>query len=501
MSRRTPLLRQIDDTPQVVQARCACGVTHQIPVYAADTAMNAMREKLAAADEDCRNLNEYALQLERQLHEKDSDLADLGGVNKRLEHDLSTCDVTIKALNHEIHRQRCENERLGLQIGESQRCALETHVELQNKIVMLEASLENSKESIQRWKGEAQRAQQDSLQSKKRSTALPDENCCCSGRPHANEQSARSLPNRESLPLPNAAKSLTSTASADTSGSKALLHELSDSVRLLYDVVRQLRNALAGQLPLIDLQTKGHPIVCDLWNSANNILSKAGGSLDAPMAEEYFAVSEPKKLFPRSAPGAVVGYTTPSASLARNSAPTSRSPSINPIQASPEAYEDAAALPVSTRRVPLQATRSAHLQAASEAASFSRASTSVSRLTEPRLRLLHEDARGDLCDEEMAPRQKEIHRDLITHQPQDTPSLTFKDPNHVAVLQEQIRKLQDEQRRFQQENFKLTMQLHSAGAAPSLRTQKLQLKSGATSSSFQASGVSSRYLRTNSAKH
>ncbi|CUG65087.1 Hypothetical protein, putative [Bodo saltans] len=81
------------------------------------------------------------------------------------------------------------------------------------------------------------------------------------------------------------------------------IQDVKETARVLYEVVRQLRNMLAGQLPLVDIQLKGHPIACELWNSSNIVLSRIGSSLEEPMPDEFQNVADAHRWFPRSVPG------------------------------------------------------------------------------------------------------------------------------------------------------------------------------------------------------
>jgi hypothetical protein len=81
------------------------------------------------------------------------------------------------------------------------------------------------------------------------------------------------------------------------------IQDVKETARVLYEVVRQLRNMLAGQLPLVDTQLRGHPIACELWNSTNIVLSRIGSSLEEPMPDEFHNIADAHRWFPRSIPG------------------------------------------------------------------------------------------------------------------------------------------------------------------------------------------------------
>jgi hypothetical protein len=81
------------------------------------------------------------------------------------------------------------------------------------------------------------------------------------------------------------------------------IQDVKETARVLYEVVRQLRNMLAGQLPLVDTQLRGHPIACELWNSSNIVLSRIGSSLEEPMPDEFQNIADAHRWFPRSIPG------------------------------------------------------------------------------------------------------------------------------------------------------------------------------------------------------
>lgn len=92
-------------------------------------------------------------------------------------------------------------------------------------------------------------------------------------------------------------------STSEHAGLQREAQEAKETSRVLYEVVRQLRNLLAGQLPLIDLQVHGHPIACEVWHAANNVLSRISASLDEPMSDHFNNVADAHRWFPRSVPG------------------------------------------------------------------------------------------------------------------------------------------------------------------------------------------------------